>query len=103
MVWSLVPQLLKWNIGVLFGVLKGPRSDTPISQLAMVLHRCDVYFFPFYCVLRHCIVDGWFQGKNRLKEATEVPTNYQENANHSVKCSNRFINKVMVSLNKYGT
>jgi hypothetical protein len=29
MVYVVVPLLLKWNIGVLFGALRRPRSDAP--------------------------------------------------------------------------
>jgi hypothetical protein len=35
-----VPLLLKQNVGVLFGVLRGPRSDAPFYMLVMVLYRC---------------------------------------------------------------
>jgi hypothetical protein len=48
----LVPLLLKRNVGVLFGVLRGPHSDAHFFSL-MVLYRCDVELFPFCCVLRH--------------------------------------------------
>jgi hypothetical protein len=42
MVCVLVPLLLKRNIGVLFGVLRGSRNDVPFFELVMVLYRCDV-------------------------------------------------------------
>jgi hypothetical protein len=45
MVCVLVPLLLKRKVGVLFGVLSGPCSDTPPPpppQLVMVPYRCEV-------------------------------------------------------------
>jgi hypothetical protein len=43
--------LLKRKVGVLFGVLRGPSSGAPLFKLVMVLYHCDVYLFPFCCVL----------------------------------------------------
>jgi hypothetical protein len=53
MVRVLVHLLLKRNDGVLFGVLRGPRSDAPIFSLLwfciVVMSSC----FLFACVPRH--------------------------------------------------
>jgi hypothetical protein len=62
MVCVRVPLLLKRNIGVLFGVLSGPRSDAPpfffiyffIIYLLWILYRCDIYLFPLRCVMKQC-------------------------------------------------
>jgi hypothetical protein len=54
MVCVIVPILLKRNIGILFGVLRGPLSDVPLFLFVMVLYRCDVQLLPLCCVLRHC-------------------------------------------------
>jgi hypothetical protein len=54
MVYVLVPLLLRRNVGVLFGVLKGPRSDVPLFLAFYGLYRCDVQLFPVCRVMRHC-------------------------------------------------
>jgi hypothetical protein len=45
MIRVLVPLLLKRNVGVLFGVLRGPRSDVPPFL--------QLYYA--YCIYSHCI------------------------------------------------
>jgi hypothetical protein len=45
-----VPLLLKRNVRVLFGILRGPRYDAhPLFLLVMVLYRCDVQLLPLCC------------------------------------------------------
>jgi hypothetical protein len=44
MVYVVVSLLLKRNIGILFGVLRGPRSDAPFFFfIFLVLYRCDEF------------------------------------------------------------